>query len=133
MDIISPASALNNVDLPTLGLPTIATTGLLIHLSPYLFFMFNRIQNCRNKIGTCRIHNYDFFSDLLRKFGYCHIIQEHIFPTPKHIAWNQKPVSQFLSGKLFYKILSGNKSGNRDLFSKEMIPDFLSCREITLR
>ena len=39
------------------------------------------------------------------------------------ISRNQKPVSQFPSGKLFYKILPCNKSGNSDLLSKEVIFD----------
>ena len=35
MEILLFAKILNNVDLPTLGLPTMATIGLAILLSPY--------------------------------------------------------------------------------------------------
>ena len=34
IEILSPAKALKRVDLPTLGLPTMATTGLLIFILP---------------------------------------------------------------------------------------------------
>ena len=38
IEIISPASTLKRVDLPTFGLPTIATTGLLILTLLYISF-----------------------------------------------------------------------------------------------
>ena len=85
--------------------------------------MFNRIQHCRNKVRSARIHYYDFFSKFFGKFCYCNIIEKYIFSASKHVTRNQKPVSQFPSGKLFYKILPCNKSGNSDLLSKEVIFD----------
>ena len=45
IEIFPPARALNNVDFPTLGRPTIATIGLLIDLSPSVCCLFLLSQN----------------------------------------------------------------------------------------
>ena len=49
MEIISPASALNNVDFPTFGLPTMATTGLLIVSLLYLSYFIIFFCLCSDK------------------------------------------------------------------------------------
>ena len=64
MDIISPASALNKVDLPTLGLPTIATTGLLIHLSPSKFVMLRRVKDRFYQIRSAFLYNHKLCANL---------------------------------------------------------------------
>ena len=70
--------------------------------------MFRRIDHSLYQILSSCVYNYNFCFKCIRKFFQRHIIQKYLLITFQHTAWNEKFLSEFDPGKLFFKILSWN-------------------------